>query len=196
MARDSNGGIVKLGLLAAAGYFVYRWWSEREPAPERTSPANGIVSDWEALLDSLRRTVAGGIQPGDTDSVKPADEEVPANGGEAPVLTLREKLLLASKGDTYFTADHKADVHRWNYYLRQVTGLSDAETPDMAALGDPANLLSVEGYLARRTASGLSGLGLGQFRQLRRARYPVWLPRPGGRSACGCASTGCNCYRV
>lgn len=191
MARD-KGGIVTTVLLLAGGYAVYRWWIGRESVADAGDevPA-GITTELQALIDSLKRTAAGGPQPGDTTSVAPAADETPA----APA-TLREKLLAASKGDEYFTADHKANVHRWNWYLRQVTGVSEAETPDLAAIGNPADELSVEGYLARRTAAGLSGLGLGQFRHVRRARYPVWMARPGGRSACGCASTGCNCYRV
>lgn len=194
MARDSDG-IMKIGLLAVGGYAVWRWWSAREVETSETVPDTpaGITPEQQALLDSAQRTSAGGPQPGDTSSVNGPADEPPA---EQTPPTLREKLLAASEGDTYFTADHKASVHRWNWYLRQVTGLSDAETPDLAGVGDPADLLSVEGYLARRTAAGLSGLGLGQFRQLRRARYPVWPARPGGGSAVRCAATGCNTYRV
>lgn len=192
MARGDSGGAITTVLLLAGGYAIYRWWTGREaPADEGDQVPAGITTELQALIDSMKRTAAGGPQPGDTTSVATADDEKPP-----PAATLRDKLLDASKGDSYFTADQKANVHRWNWYLRQVTGVSEAETPDLAGVGDPADILSVDGYLARRTAAGMSGLGFGQFRHVRRARYPVWLPRPGGRAACGCAATGCNCYRV
>lgn len=204
-------------LIAAGGFFAWRWWTGRAeavPVGGDGAPA-GITPEVQALIDSLRRTAAGGPQPGDTSSVEepPAEEETPSEviDENGIVVGVRADLLSRAQADPDFGGRY--NVHQWNYLLRAVSGLSEAETPDLAGLGDPLDALTVDQFLARRTLAGLSGTssvrtahqsgrgrrsagsmrGLGQ---LRRARYPIWPARPGGRTACGCAATGCNCYRV
>ena len=211
MAKQS--GVVKLALLGGGGYLLYRWFAGRPAAEPATEPATGIISELRAFLDTLQRTATGGVQPGDTNSVQNAagNGNGNGNGNGEPAPTFREQLLAQATPDAAFSQDGgKLNTYQWNWHLRAVRGIPQTEaSPDLP--GDPAEFITVDEYLARRSEVGLSGVGqLPQTvafarwmdsrrrarRPLRRPAYPVWIPRQRGERSCTCGPTACNCYRV
>jgi len=219
-----SNALAKFALLAGGGYLLYRYYVQPSETDQPEPAGGGIVSETEALLDSLRRTVGGGPQPGDTSSVQGAagangngngtngngDNADDDNGDKEQPLSAT-LIGSASQHPDFVANSGKLNVHQWNWYLRSVRGEpASAATPDLSAAGSPEDLLTVSEFLGRRSQLGLSGLGASpqgpQFSRWRAARrdmrrtyrrpaYPAWAARQAGGAPCACGPTQCNCYR-
>jgi len=134
MAKDNTfGEIIKWVLIGGAAYFLYNAWASSQTAAAAVAPAP-------------TPTPAGTTTSGVTTTTPTVVAGTGSN--PAPATTTAQGLTNAAGGQTQLTAD------QWNYYWGQVSGVP--QTTDLFPAGNRDALMSVDAYLAARTAAGLS----------------------------------------
>lgn len=209
-----SNDIMKLLLLGGAGYFAYEWFVNRPAAPpadagapaDRPGAGSGIISELEALMDTLRRTAAGGPQPsrqeigpshiddpGGNGNEDPGDDEGDDEGGSY-VRPLSDRIASRAGTREGFNYD------QWAHFYRQETG-NVAPAPEDVGIsragGMPPMRLSEFLAAVGLAVSGLAGIrgccnGMGDYkrsnwitpqiyvdpRNSARVRIPAgWAPR-------------------
>ena len=149
---DTMGTVLKWGLIGAAAYFVYQAWASSQASSAAAAPAPGTAP--APVTTSTLATVAGGTAP-----PAPTTPVVAGTGSNPAATTTAQALVNAAGGETQLTADE------WNYYWTQLSGVN--QTADLFPAGNRAALMSVNDYIAARSAAGLpttisgfSGLGV------------------------------------
>jgi hypothetical protein len=142
MAKESTfGEIIKWVLIGGAAYFIYNAWASSQstaavppavsPTPVGTTTGTTTTTTSTGVTTSTPTTVVSGT-----------------GTNPAPATTTAQGLTQAAGGQTQLTADE------WNYYWGQVSGVP--QTTDLFPAGNRDALMSVDAYLAARSAAGLS----------------------------------------
>jgi hypothetical protein len=178
MAKGSSGGstIVTLLIVGGIGYVLYEWWqsstgavaSSATPAasptspteaaaPTTTTPVTAPVSTpvQPANISQAQVTAANSLDATYTKLIQVATQNAPKTG-----IGANEIQLVSGQPQMNWSA--------WNYYLSQVTGISDlpAEeaitgqpgSPSTVAISGPAYWAIMSGWLQKN--KGFSGLGI------------------------------------
>ena len=138
MAKDNTfGEVIKWVLIGGAAYFIYNAWASSQ-ATAAVAPAVSPTP----LVGTTTTTTSAGVTTS-TPTVVTGTGTNPA-----PATTTAQGLTNAAGGQTQLTADE------WNYYWGQVSGVP--QTTDLFPAGNRDALMSVDAYLAARSAAGLS----------------------------------------
>lgn len=178
MAQSSGmGDILKYGLLAVGGYFLYNWWTSQSSTTATTTTTGGGTTSTGTT--GTTTTTPQTTSTGTTTTTTPTTTTTTGSaGGAGSPTSVSQKLLALSGGVNSLNADG------WSYYFTTVNG-GVALTPSQFAQAFPAitatdrgGTMTAAAFVAALAAAGVAapagyGMnGLGQWKP----RVPIPVP--------------------